>query len=228
MEKVFLGIPTTDHKVHADLVGMTISCTSRKILRYLRTHSYSCLTRNFNELFCAALNARETEGITHFCMVHADVVPKTPNWLDIMVDTMNAYDADILSVIIPIKDKKGLTSTALENNVSVFRPDRISIEAAFNDYPVTWTHPKLLVNTGLMLIDIRNPWVENICFRFCDQIVKEGNNFIAENIPEDWLFSQDAKMLGAKIYATRVIEVMHFGYARFMNTLYPNTNTASQ
>lgn len=214
MNKVFLGIPTSDLKVHPDIIAAVLHASPKGQLNGLRTHSYSCLTRNFNELYCAALNARK-EGITHFCMLHSDVVPHGMGWLDIMLEIMQAHQTDVLSAIIPIKDNKGFTSTALDTDQ--WRPRRLTMTEICKEYPETFTRPDLLINTGLMLIDIRKPWVEQCHFMFLDTIQNRDGIFYAENSPEDWEFSRDARLKGAKIFATRAIGVTHYGHAGYIN-----------
>jgi hypothetical protein len=183
--------------------------------------SYSALTRNFNELWCAALNERE-KGVTHFMMLHDDIAPE-PWFADTMMDIMTSNNADVVSVIVPIKDHTGYTSTALDAppfaGADPWRVTRLTMHEVYNDYPATFTRHNLLINTGCMLVDIRKPWVEQVRFRFEDKIVKRNGKFYAENMPEDWLFSQDALKLGAKLYATRVVKVNHVGQIKFSNAL---------
>lgn len=219
--KVFLGIPTSDLKVNPDLIASVMQCSPSGKLHGFRTHSYSCLPRNFNELFCAALNARK-DGATHFCMLHSDVVPHGIGWLDVMCDEMERVGADVLSAVIPLKISNGMTSTAMDEPVdgsdAYWRPRRLSMTEVYNDYPETFTSGLLLVNTGLMLVDMRKDWVNNIWFQFEDRISRDAvGNFVALNVPEDWDFSRRAKKLGAKIYATRKVAATHFGHMGFGN-----------
>lgn len=221
MNHVFLGIPTSDLKVHPDIIAAVLHASPKGQLNGLRTHSYSCLPRNFNELFCAALNARK-EGITHFLMLHNDIVPHGAGWLDSMLDEMNKYRADVLSVIVPLKSNSGITSTAIDEpahpNVDAkWRPRRLNVQQVLAEYPETFTNDKLLLNTGCMLIDLRKSWVENIWFQFEDIILKRDGKFVAENVPEDWDFSRRAAALGAKLFATRKIQVTHYGHTGYGN-----------
>lgn len=220
MEKVFLGIPSSDLKVHPDIIASCLKASKAGRLSGFRTHSYSCLPRNFNELLCAALNARE-DGITHFCMLHSDVVPHGESWLDVLVEEMNKCQADILSVVIPIKTHQGVTSTALDipvdGSVHYWRPRRLTMTEIYQNYPETFTDDKLLINTGLMMIDIRGAWAEKVWFEFEDIIYKDGKKFVAQNVPEDWNFSRRAKQQGAKIFATRKVGVTHYGHTGYGN-----------
>lgn len=223
MEKVFVGIPSFDGRVHQDIVGAMLTATTKNRMAHFMTSSYSCLPYNFNVLFAAALNARKTHGITHFVMLHADVVPEA-GWLDKIVDLANTHQADVLSVIIPIKNNKGITSTAFdvyppENGFNATaRPKRLTMHEAFTKHPPTFTDDKLVVNTGCMIIDLRKDWVENACFKFQDWFSKIDGVISPVNIPEDWMFSREAKLAGAKLFATREISVKHFGSMFFPNT----------
>jgi len=219
--KVFLGVPTSDLKVNPDLIAAILQCSPKGILQGFRTHSYSCLTRNFNELFCAALNARK-DGATHFCMLHSDVVPHGIGWLDVLSDEMERVEADVLSAVIPIKTSSGVTSTAIdepcEGSDKNWRPRRLTMNEVYNDHPETFTHKDLLVNTGLMLIDIRKDWVNDIWFEFEDMISRDAvGNFIAVNVPEDWNFSRRARKMGASIWATRKVACTHYGHIGYGN-----------
>ena len=85
------------------------------------------------------------------------------------------------------------------------------------DRPVTWTAPDLLVNTGLMLVDFREPWVERVCFTIRDKIHEENGTWVAEVEPEDWGFSRQARALGVPLHVTRRVAVMHIGSKAFPN-----------
>lgn len=55
-------------------------------------------------------------------------------------------------------------------------------------------------------------------FRVTDQILRKPDGKLkAYGGSEDWLFSLDARKLGAKIYATRAIRALHLGAHAFSN-----------
>lgn len=81
----------------------------------------------------------------------------------------------------------------------------------------TFTDPKLLLNTGLMLIDIRKPWIEKCWFEFVDRIEKIDGKFVDVGMSEDWHFSRKAREMGASLWATREISVRHIGGGEFPN-----------
>jgi len=141
-----------------------------------------------------------------------------------MMSIMEKHRADVLSVVVPLKNDKGLTSTALDMAVGDedphWRVKRLTLNEIYNDYEPTFTHEKLLVNTGLMLVDLRKPWVENVWFAFEDKIIpdpKIPGYFKAVGVSEDWFFSRRACELGAKLYATREISVLHAGTTEYSN-----------
>jgi predicted O-methyltransferase YrrM len=173
------------------------------------TYQTSLLPYTFNGIWCEMLNSRARLGITHFGMIHDDVCPD-PGWIDQMLGEMDRVDADVLSAVVPIRDKFGLTSTALEVEEGPWIVRRLTLAEVFEREP-TWTEPGLLVNTGLWLAKI-GPWCERVCFRFHDRIKREQNGvFSAEVIPEDWDFSRQVHSAGRKLYATRAIQLEHGG-----------------
>ncbi len=210
---VFLGIPVYNGNILEGHINAIFKGGQKMPVGKLQIRGYSCLTNNFNHLLCGALNERKN-GITHFALLHSDIIP-CDGWLDILYKGMQETKADIISAIVPIKDGRGLTSTALDTDL--WRPRRLTLHEVHNDYPKTFTQDDLLLNTGCMLVDIRNEWIEGIRFRFEDRIEKINGNFVADIQPEDWLFSRDAKKLGARLAATSEVRVDHIGTHRFSN-----------
>ncbi len=221
LPKVYLGVPTYDGRVHEGIVGAIFGAGRTPLLGRIQIESGSWLTRNFNSCLANALNARQ-EGFTHFCLLHEDLPPVEGDWLEKMVLLAEANKADVLSVVSPLKFEKGLTSTALDEPVGDqdqrYRVKRLTLHEIYQDFAPTFTHEKLLINTGLMLIDLRKPWVEQVSFQFVDAIVKDkAGNFVAAGFPEDWNFSRAARALGASIWATREVAVTHLGGGRWGN-----------
>ena len=63
------------------------------------------------------------------------------------------------------------------------------------------------------MVDITKKWVEEVCFRFQDIVMKDANGmFVPKFFPEDWDFSIEAEKRGAKICATRKVRLVHGGY----------------
>ena len=175
----------------------------------------SLLAHGFNKAWALALNERSS-GITHFAMLHADVQPLPEDWLSRMIREMDRYRAGVLSVSLPIKNPRGLTSTALDlgDNWRVQRLMQKEIQAR----PETWTDPTLLINTGLMLVDFTQPWVEDFAFTINDRIIKNAyGKWEAEVESEDWYFSRFLHKHGISVYVTRTIAALHSGEHAWSN-----------
>lgn len=187
----------------------------------------SLLSRNFNTLLCEALNRNQ---FTHFLLIHGDIVPQS-GWLQAMHVEMKAADADILSAVVPIKTPKGLTSTALcKEETTPLLIRRLTLKECLDTAKIanlglsispsgkSFTGDYLVLNSGLMLIDLRKDWIRNIRFRMTDQIIKQPDgSYKASGASEDWLFSLDARKLGAKLWATTAVKLNHVGGANFSN-----------
>lgn len=212
---VYVGIACYGNVMHQEILGKFIKASkTHGVVSHYLAQSYSILPRNFNKLLCQALNLRD-KGVTHFLLWHSDILPQEDFYVDKMLQLMDKHDADILSVIVPLKDQTGITSTALVNPDDHYKPIRYTLKQLMdkrNNIPATFTHPDILVNSGFMLIDITNPWIEEIAFDFEEVIEKnKDGQFEAKGLSEDWHFSHLAKDLGAKIFATREIPVVHVG-----------------
>lgn len=218
---IYLGIPCHDGRLDKGHLESLLTYKSPH-LRAVNVMSQSMLTKNFNTLFAHALNERK-KGITHFAMLHSDVVPEKM-WLDKLYKLMNEHQADVISAIVPIKSEHGLTSTGFDEAIDgvedwYYRPKRLTMTEAYKEFEPTFTNEKLLVNTGCMLIDIRKAWVEKIWFEFEDKIVeKEPGYFVPICVPEDWNFSRRARAMGAKLFATREVLTWHMGGGAFSNS----------
>lgn len=208
LNKTLLGIPTYDGRVHVGVLGAILRLPKPPMIEFSIS---SLLANSFNRLWCTALNLRSS-GLTHFCMLHADVEPTEPDWLPKLHYLAQKYQADVISAVIPIKDPaKRITSTAM---MTAHGPRNITCDEALNS-PATFTNSKLLLNTGLMLVDLSKPWVEEIHFEIQDHIVREGDHFVSTCLSEDWAFSIQAREMGAKLFATREIAVKHWGTAAY-------------
>lgn len=216
--KIYLGIPSYNQMLEAKAVEAIWFAGGQGVAQY-KCESVSLLAYGFNRLWCNALNARKN-GITHFLLLHSDVIPyDAKNWVNILKAEMLEKEADVMSVVVPIKSPQGLTSTAYdmsceENPWAVQRLTMSQVMAL----PETFTHLGLLINTGCLLVDITKPWAEKICFTVNDKIVRlEDGSFMAQNEPEDWNFSRQVSQYGGSIWATRKVVVAHMGRADYMN-----------
>lgn len=174
----------------------------------MEVHS-SLLANGFNRAWALMLTLRQ-QGLTHFLMVHADIIPKEPRWLETMLVRMHETpECEVLSAVVPIKNEEGLTSTAIDTG-DPWRPRRLTTTEV-KQKPVTWTEPNLLINTGLLLVDIRKAWVEQCHFEIKDRIIKLPNGLYEAQVqPEDWYFSRQLHALGVKPWATQ-LPLQHWG-----------------
>lgn len=181
----------------------------------------------FNALWADALNAYADGKITHFAMLHSDIAAGD-GWLDTLLAEMESHAADVMSAVVPIKDVRGVTSTAIggAGPWQVYR--RLTMREVFADtMPETFSaadfgYPNrpLLVNDGCMVVDLRNPLFHNanldgqaiIYFGFPSDIVRgENGRWQVRRESEDWFFSRSAADAGAKIMATRKVPLKHIG-----------------
>lgn len=177
----------------------------------------SLLTATFNKLWCQALNLRKAvapseHGLSHFLMLHADIVPRVEkeHWFDVLVGEMEAIGADVISAIVPIKDRRGLTSTAMDTDP--WAPMRLT-QKQVHELPRTWVCEQVLFNTGLMLVDFRKPWVEEFHFDMRNRIRWDERRgvWVHDVAPEDWEMSRWCHRKGLRCAVTRAVAVDHYG-----------------
>jgi hypothetical protein len=201
------------------------------------TFGCSLLGRAFSTLWAQALNNAEKGLITHFAMLHSDI-GCSQHWLDVLMEELVAHNADICSAVSPIKDMKGLTSTAIDDPQNPWQPKRRLTMTEIARLPETFDamdcakaalNPEraaLLINTGCFLADVRKPWVlgnwtQNapLAFTINDRMYRgKDRTFWVDSESEDWYFSRQAARCGAKIIATRKVQIEHFGEISWSNT----------
>ncbi len=225
MARVLIGCPTYLYQVHARHEHSLIRCThpnSGNSIDLAQVDSSAC-AMTMNGLWIQAIEMAEAGHISHFLMWHSDISTE-PWFLDKMLVLMEKTGADVLSAIVPIKDTYGFTSTALDEPVGDFDPyfrvRRLTMHEVHNNYPPTFTGDTLLLNTGLMLVDMRKEWTrdtDNVYFTLEDKIIRYRGRRMAAMMPEDWGFSRMARKKGAKLWATREVKLEHYGPAGYAN-----------
>lgn len=193
----------------------------------------SLLASNFNQLWCYALNlVHSGQRVDYFAMLHDDVGPED-FWLDKLIDELEAKQLDVLGVVVPIKDTRGMTSMALHREGDNWMAlTRLSMHDVY-ELPETFTsddlgHP-LLLNTGCWVCKFDSAWARMVHFEINDRIVfnRAANRYQAQTEPEDWHFSRQLHEIGKgpsdhlrplRIGATRKIAVNHLGEMNFTNT----------
>ena len=212
MGHILLGIPSSGGQLNSDLFMALITETMQKKappLRIVEIRS-SATAFGFNQLWCIALNNRDV--LSHFLMLHTDVVPSDPGFVQTMLDEMERVGADVLSAVIPLKSETGITSTALAPDMGrvhvlgergtrrrLTMAEIAALPETFNAFDVVdaqqcaYRSPVLLVNTGLLLVDLRKPWVERVHFTLNDKLwQREDGKFVCDFEPEDWFFAARA------------------------------------
>ncbi len=188
---------------------------------------------DFNMAWCFGLNMAESKDCTHFAMLHADISP-CRGWLDILIFELERTESDIVSVISPIKDHRGLTSSGIGDPSDRWSPLRRFTMHELMDMPPTFDAAEagypggiLLHNSGCFVVDLRKPvffqtdgsgWLLP-SFQFPTGIRRgPDGKWLHHRESEDWFFSRQIHDLGAKGCLTRKVPLTHRG-----PTDYPNS-----
>lgn len=212
---------------------MTRASDKHNVIRIVEQNSL--LAHACNKMYVQALNLREKHKLKWFAMLHADVVPE-PFWLDKMVQIAEEADADMLSAIVPIKDGRGLTSTAIAQQGTKWGAFARLTMAQVHALPKTFDkhllrtglkalpddlrielgeHHELLLNTGCMISRLDQPWSGEVFFNITDRINLKFGQYYAEVEPEDWCFSRMIAEAGGRVMATSAINLQHIGNSGF-------------
>jgi len=228
---VYVGMPCHD-SMHIGPARSFYRGSSRRAMKQtICPLPSSLLAHACNILWCAALNRRKTDGVTHFAMLHADIDP-APWWLDTLLDELDRTGADLVSVVVPIKDERGLTSTALDlpaehdPEQGGWPAERRLTMSEIMELPETFGPEDLgcppgfalLVNTGCFVCRLDRPWCSEVHFEIRNRIVVDDDGmFWPQCEPEDWGLSRQIARLGGKVVATRKVAVGHIGRKEYRN-----------
>lgn len=218
--RVLVGMPGYVTLTGAAAAGL-FRCTADPDLAAVRIHNSSLLAHGFNLLWVEALNGRKRGEYTHFAMQHSDVEPEA-GWLDVLLAELDRTGLDVLGVPVPLKDTRGLTSTAVGRaDGDPWRPMRRLTLTEVHALPETFTSDDvggpLLLNTGLWVCRLGG-WSERVWFEINDRIAADPDGeFVALVEPEDWNFSRQLHRLGVRVGATRKVRLTHRGPVPFTN-----------
>lgn len=239
MSRVFLHIPHSGSLAPEVLESLASPPTFGDHEIQMSASGMSLLAMNFNSGWAAALNSRPT--VQYFCMHHSDigVGSDAGGWLDYLISELHRTKADVISVVVPIKDTRGLTSTGLlrrEGGTLKHEHRRLQMKEldalpdTFNARDVCNVFGEpfdgmavgeariLTVNTGLWVCRMDRPWVEDVCFTIKDKVLKnEDGTFTAHVWPEDWNFSEWCYDNGVRVVVNKKVPVGHRG-----GTIYSN------
>lgn len=212
-EKVMIGIPSHDRRID---YGIVPALTEAGLPVKVNFCAKSVLTSNFNELMRQALDP--ADGATHFLLWHSDIVPTDTGWLLKMVGIMREHKLDALCPVVPIKEDSGRTSTAYQRADGSVECLNVS---DLKDLPATFTTADLrakygdcvlLINSGLLLIRLKNLDPVKCHFTMLDKFVKGADGkWEVGSFTEDWVFSVMMHKAGMSYAATSDIHLTHFG-----------------
>jgi len=234
--RVMMGMPNYDGTVQimASVTFLQTGCTETNCQVVERVSSGgSLLARSFNMLWAQAINMARSGKLDYFVMQHADLAPE-PGYVDKLVHILEKNDADVVSVVVPIKDQRGLVSTGLCSMTDRFIPGRRftmremtqeGMPTTFDSEAIGHGDKALLINTGCFIADVRKSWAQAqdesgyllSTFSIDDRIRDIGDKLEVGVEPEDWRFSRYLHASGAKVLATREITALHFGGTAYTN-----------
>lgn len=219
---IYLGMPCTGEMTIGAAHGFH-RCTKRKGHHVqLMAVAGSLAAMNFNRLWCWALNGSRKGRVDYFAMQHSDIEPQE-YWLDPLIDELEARSLDVLGVVAPIKDPRGVTSIAVAHPSG--DPWRIGNRLTMSEVhrlPETFTSEDvggpLLINTGLWVCKFNRDWAPNVFFTVNDRVmIDRDGNYITQVEPEDWFVSRLFHELGLKVGCTRKVELWHRGAVAYSN-----------
>lgn len=220
MARVLVGMPGYTGLTGPAAAGF-YCCTADRSLVKLRMQTGSLLGHNHNLLWCQALNGWKSGELTHFAMQHSDVEPQA-GWLDVLLAELESTGLDVLGVPVPLKDERGLTSTAVaRDDGDRWRVRKRLSLTEIHALPETFTGADvggpLLLNTGLWVCRL-GEWAERCWFTINDEIgLGADGKYAARVEPEDWFFSRRLNELGVKVGCTRKVRLTHRGAMGFPN-----------
>ena len=227
-ECIFLALPSYGNLDSQMAMAGICAPTASKHRVEIQNKESSLLATSFNSLWCKAIS---DPRYTHFAMLHADIAPQNW-WLDVLMEELKRSGADMISVVSPIKDDRGVTSTGIANLDNPWSPMKRFTMKEIMDLPETFDAAQagypdntLLINTGCWLADIRNPkWRliddkgDLVCyFTTKDRVHKHEGQYVCYAQSEDWFFSQQLHIAGLKAVATRKVSLVHYGRFGFPN-----------
>lgn len=217
---VFLGMPHSGSMCPESMVSMGQASNGGLDVQ-LQMQGSSLLVRNFNGLWCDALNADPRP--TYFAMHHSDIAAP-PGWLDRLVEILDRESATMVSATVAIKSFDGFTSTALLDTKTSLRrrltvreslelPEVFGARDVAELFGIDPERSALLLNTGLWVCRFAGePWIEDVCFETGDDIRRgEDGKFRTYVFPEDWLWAAMLQAKGLKVIGTRAVPTVHFG-----------------
>jgi len=226
--KIFLCSLTHDGKLDHRMAGVFFTAATKNPQECdIYVKPSSLLAATCNEFWVKAIN----ENYEWFALLHADIIPER-FYLDKLIALAEQHKADVMSAVVPIKSPEGTTSTAISGKDEFTRTTRLMTKQVCHPlFPKTfdileacealarqgWSfmagdYPyHLLVNTGCMVVRLRQAWCRQAWFSMHDELIDGPGGLSGRVEPEDWFFSRKASEAGAHVMATTEIRLEHLG-----------------
>lgn len=181
----------------------------------------SLLPYIFNGILAEALNQRDDGKITHLAFIHADISCEA-GWLNKLWSIARQRGDIVVSAVVSIKEPaRSRTSTAVgcrwdkyEVRRSIHTSDRPNMPETFSTKDVALGEDEvLLINSGLMIADLRHEFWDSFAFGFDDAIGRDPGTGrrIAQVQSEDWRLSRELDAAGVPYAATWAVPTVHTG-----------------
>jgi hypothetical protein len=206
-----IAVPSFGAQLYAETAAALVSAATQWPDLKLTIRSSALLCHNRNSLWHDAVALARRGDVTHLVFLDADVAPQDPHWLDLLLRQADQHRALLLGCVLPIKNASGDTGAARETS-DAWHPKNIRLDELAN-LPMTWTEAGLLVPLGCVLVDMREPWVDQITFTIADRIERRGERLDIAARPEDWDLCRQARALGVQVFATKALKLHHWGPA---------------
>lgn len=225
--RVILGAPCYGKRDDINAQRVYLQATQGTFAIVVPRCGGSLLARGFNTSWGYALASAENGEADYFAMLHDDIVPE-PYWLDKLIPELHRSGADMLSVVVPLKDTSGVTSTAISDGDYQWRPLTRLTMRQIAELPETFTaadagfpDQPLIVNTGCWVVDLRQEFwretaddgVAKYYFTIRDRIWRrpQDRKWLVQTEPEDWFFSRLLHREGRVVKATTCVKLTHGG-----------------
>ena len=185
---------------------------------------------NMQELWATVKNFRDDGACTHMAMIHSDI-DAPMGWVNVLWNEARLNNLALISAVVAIKEPSGRTSTAVGSSTDPWRVKRfIRVQDRYR-MPQTFTTDNiredpddvLLVNNGLMLLDLRGEWTDEYNF-ICPSVVEKdaaSGKWRHRFRSEDWELSRLLHSRGIPYGATWAVRVAHLGNGRWLNDMEP-------
>lgn len=227
---VFVALPEYGGSVSPDS-REAYYCRADKSNRYVHAvfrHQSSLLANGFNHCWCKFVNSLCM--FDYFVMLHSDVAP-SDDWLHMLITELEQGGYDLMHAVSPIKDRDGMSSTALGHSSIGRRFEskrRIALHEAKTVLPNTFGGEQvlailstdgfapplndlcLLPNTGCMVIKKSDKWLDFPGFQIYDALIRtEDGELEPVVMSEDWELGAWSHRNGLKVGATTKVNIRH-------------------